>query len=440
MTRSVLCLILGGGRGTRLFPLTKSRSKPAMPVAGQYRLIDIPISNCINSGLNNIYVLTQFLSVSLHKHIGNTYKFDMFDRGFVEILAAQQTNEKSDWYQGTADAVRRNLNYIKEYYAEVLILSGDQLYRMDYQQILDTHRASKADVTISVLPAAKAAIQELGLVRVDESGRVGGFVEKPKRDADSDPFRVPPGWLGHYGVEGKNREYLANMGIYVFNRKFLEKILSTPIKGTEPPTDFGKDIFPHICETRHIHAHVFDGFWEDLGTIKAYHEVSLSLTDDDPPFEFHHKDGIVYTRVRNLPPSRVSDATLKRVRLVDGCVIQKDAHIERCIIGVRSRICTSAKLIDTVMIGADAIESDEHRADNARRGLIDLGVGVGSTIIGAIVDKDCRIGRGVHIENAAGVQNADHQNPHGEPLYHIRDGIIVIPRGTIIPHGMRIPA
>jgi glucose-1-phosphate adenylyltransferase len=384
-------------------------------------------------------VLTQFLSVSLHKHIGNTYKFDMFDRGFVEILAAQQTNEKSDWYQGTADAIRRNLNYIKENYADVLILSGDQLYRMDYQQMLETHRTSKADVTIAVLPVAKKAIAELGLVRVAETGRVAGFVEKPNRDVDSDPFRLPAGWLDHFGIEAKGRDYLANMGIYVFNREFLEKILSMPIKGTEPPTDFGKDVFPHICESKHIHAHVFDGFWEDLGTIKAYHEVSLSLTDDDPPFEFHHKDGTVYTRVRNLPPSRVSDATLKQVRLADGCVIQKNAHIERAIVGVRSRICEGAKLLDTVMIGADAIESDAHRADNAARGTIDLGVGEGSTIIGAIVDKDCRIGRNVHIENAAKVENADHQNPNGEPLYHIRDGIIVIPRGATIPHGMRIP-
>lgn len=440
MTSSALCLILGGGRGTRLFPLTKSRSKPAMPVAGQYRLIDIPISNCINSGLNNIYVVTQFLSVSLHKHIGNTYKFDMFDRGFVEILAAQQTNEQSDWYQGTADAVRRNLRYVKDHYAEVLILSGDQLYRMDYQHLLDTHRASKADVTLAVLPVAKAAIEGLGLVRVAESGRVAGFVEKPKRDADSDPFRLPPGWLDHFGIEAAGREYLANMGIYVFNREFLEQVLTTPLKGTDPPTDFGKDIFPHICQTRHIHAHVFDGFWEDLGTIKAYHEVSLRLADDDPPFEFHHSDGIVYTRVRNLPPSRVSAATLKHVRMAEGCVVQTGAQIERCIVGVRARICENARIVNTVLCGADFIESDARRADNARRGVIDLGIGVGSTIIGAIVDKDCRIGRGVHIENAAGVQHADHQNPRGEPLWHIRDGIVVIPRGTTIPNGMRIPS
>jgi glucose-1-phosphate adenylyltransferase len=440
MTSSALCMILGGGRGTRLFPLTKMRSKPAMPVAGMYRLIDIPISNCINSGLNNIYVVTQFLSVSLHKHIGNTYKFDMFDRGFVEILAAQQTNEHSNWYQGTADAVRRNLNYIKDHHAEVLILSGDQLYRMNYQHLLDTHRSSKADVTIAVLPVAKAAIEGLGLVRVDETGRVAGFVEKPKRDADSDPFRLPAGWLQHHGIDGHGREYLANMGIYVFNREFLEKVLVTPLKGTEPPTDFGKDIFPHICQTNHIHAHVFDGFWEDLGTIKAYHEVSLSLTDDDPPFEFHHKDGIVYTRVRNLPPSRVSDATLKHVRLADGCVIQRGAHIEHSVVGVRARVCENAKIVNAVLCGADSIESDEQRADNARRGMIDLGIGVGSMIIGAIVDKDCRIGRNVHVENAAGVQNADHQNPRGDALWHIRDGIVVIPRGTTIPHGLRIPS
>src|SRR5262249_51631305 len=209
-------------------------------------------------------------------------------------------------------------------------------------------------------------------------------------------FRLPAGWLDHFGVEAAGREYLANMGVYVFNREFLEQILTTPHTGTEPPTDFGKDIFPHICQTKHIHAHVFDGFWEDLGTIKAYHEVSLRLADDDPPFEFHHPDGIVYTRVRNLPPSRVSAATLKNVRMAEGCVVQTGARIERCIVGVRARICENARIVNTVLCGADSIESDARRADNAARGLIDLGIGVGATIIGAIVDKDCRIGRGVH--------------------------------------------
>src|SRR3954469_22881363 len=260
--RKVLSLILGGGRGTRLHPLTKHRSKPAVPVAGKYRLIDIPISNCINSGLNRIYVLTQFLSVSLHQHIGNTYKFDMFDRGFVEILAAQQTNEAADWYQGTADAIRQNLNYIKEDYDDVLILSGDQLYRMNYQHLLATHRDSDADVTVSMLPVGKDAISGLGIVRVTEEGRVAGFLEKPQTEKEALPYRLPAGLLQHFGIDAGGREYLANMGIYVFKRDFLVKILTTPMAGGKLPTDFGKDIFPDIFQKHRVQAHVFDGFWE----------------------------------------------------------------------------------------------------------------------------------------------------------------------------------
>ena len=434
MSRTVLSLILGGGRGSRLFPLTKTRSKPAMPVAGRYRLIDIPISNCINSGFNRIYVLTQFLSVSLHPHIGNTYKFDMFDRGFVEILAAQQTNEAADWYQGTADAIRQNLGYIKEDYDDVLILSGDQLYRMNYQDLLGTHRANEADVTIAMLPVGRDAIEGLGIVRVTADGRVDGFVEKPKTEAEAAPCKLPGGLLQHFGISANGREYLANMGIYVFKRDFLMKLLSTPMASGKLPTDFGKDIFPHLSKNHLVQAHVFDGFWEDLGTIKSYHQVNLDLTGDDPPFEFHRKDGIIYTRVRNLPPCRISNATLEKVRLAEGCIIQDGAVVRRCIVGVRCRIGQNAKISETVLIGADALESDERRAENAHAGTVDLGIGDNSVIKGAIVDKDCRIGRNVVIDNAADIQNEDH------PLYHIRDGIVVIPRGTTIPHGTRIPA
>lgn len=430
----VLSLILGGGRGTRLFPLTKSRSKPAMPLAGRYRLIDIPISNCINSGLNRIYVVTQFLSTSLHRHISNTYKFDMFDRGFVEILAAQQTNEAADWYQGTADAVRQNLRYVNEEFDEILILSGDQLYRINFQDLLKTHRQNDADVTVAVLPVDKSAISGLGIVRVDDDSRIIDFVEKPALDAASRAFRLSPGWLQHFGIDARGRDYIANMGIYVFKRDFLLDILTTPRHGDKPPTDFGKDIFPHIHQKHRVCAHVFDGFWEDLGTIKAYHEVSLALTDDAPPFEFHSKDFPVYTRVRNLPPSRISKAALEKVRVAEGCVIQEGAVVRHSIVGVRSRICTNAKLVDTVFIGADSLESDVDRIMNARAGRVDLGVGDNTIINCAIVDKDCRIGRNVRIDNTTNIQHADHA------FYHIREGIVVIPRGTVIPHGTTIPA
>jgi glucose-1-phosphate adenylyltransferase len=434
----VLSLILGGGRGTRLFPLTKSRSKPAMPLAGRYRLIDIPISNCINSGLSHIYVLTQFLSASLHRHIGNTYKFDMFDRGFCEILAAQQTYENADWYQGTADAIRQNMRYVHDNYDEVLILSGDQLYRMDYGKLLKTHRTAGADVTIGVLPVDKSVISGFGLVKVGDDGRITGFIEKPKTEAAAAPFRAPADWLKRQKVDVHGREYVANMGIYVFKRPYLEHVLNAPLVGGKPPTDFGKDIFPNIYKDRHVHAHVFDGFWEDLGTIRSYWEVSLALCDDQPTFEFHSPEGIIYTRVRNLPPSRVSAARFDKVRIAEGCVIQPDVEIRRGIVGVRSRICRGTRISDTVIIGADLIECDAARAENARTGKVDLGIGENSLIKSAIIDKDCRIGRNVHIENDTGI-DFENEESDKNALYYIRDGIVVIPRGATIPDGMRIP-
>lgn len=409
-----------------------------MPLAGRYRLIDIPISNCINSGLNHIYVLTQFLSASLHRHISNTYKFDMFDRGFCEILAAQQTYENNDWYQGTADAIRHNMRYVSDEYSEVLILSGDQLYRMDYREILTTHRESGADVTIAVLPVAKESISGFGIVRVSDEGRIAGFLEKPKTEEAAAPFRAPPEWLAKQKVDVAGREYVANMGIYVFNRKFLDQVLSTPLPNGKLPTDFGKEIFPNIYQKYHVHAHIFDGFWEDLGTIRAYLEVSLALCEDNPPFEFHSPRGIIYTRVRNLPPSRISSAKLNKVRLADGCVVQPDVELTRTLVGVRSRLCRGARLIDTVFIGADTIESDADRARNAREGRVNLGVGEGSFIKGAIIDKDCRIGKNVHIESDPSI-TFQHADDDKDAMYYIRDGIIVVPRGTTIPDGTRLP-
>lgn len=270
--RSVLAIILGGGRGSRLFPLTAQRSKPAVPVAGKYRLIDIPISNCINSGLHQIYVLTQFLSVSLHRHIANTYKFDMFSHGFVEILAAQQTNETADWYQGTADAVRQNISYIeREEPDEVLILSGDQLYRMDYSDLIRTHRESKAEVTIAAIPVLEKDTPGFGLMSMADDGRVTGFVEKPKTAEERDPYHVPAEWIQRQGIPCNGRHYLANMGIYLFKTEVLLELLTArPLA-----TDFGKEVFPRNYKTRRVQAHLFDGYWEDLGTIRSYHEASL---------------------------------------------------------------------------------------------------------------------------------------------------------------------
>lgn len=424
--QDVLSLILGGGRGTRLYPLTKLRSKPAVPVAGKYRLIDIPISNCINSGLNRVYVLTQFLSVSLHRHIANTYKFDPFSQAFVEVLAAQQTNEAADWYQGTADAVRQQMRYVAEDPCkEVLILSGDQLYRMDFRHLLATHRETKADATLAVLPVPRSQVEHFGIVRVDASGKVAGFVEKPKTDEQLAPVRMSDEWLAQHGVHGTGRPYLASMGIYVFNRQALLDLLNTK----PPAIDFGKEVFPRSLRSHHVQAHVFDGYWEDLGTVKAYHQTSLALAGNDPPFDFHSPEGVIYTRMRFLPASRICAASVRECLISDGCIVQEGAMLERCIAGVRSRIGHNVVLRDTVLIGADRFETDQERQSNRQRGVPDLGIGDGSVIEKAIIDKDCRIGRNVRITNPRGLPDTETDS------YVIRDGIIAIPRGTTIPDG-----
>lgn len=422
----VLSLILGGGRGTRLYPLTALRSKPAVPVAGKYRLIDIPISNCINSGLNRIYVLTQFLSVSLHRHIANTYKFDPFSRGFVEVLAAQQTNEAADWYQGTADAVRQQVRYVQEDSCQqVLILSGDQLYRMDFKQLLKTHRDTQADCTLAVLPVPRSQVSGFGVVRIDLTGRVIGFVEKPKTDAELEPVRMSDEWLRQRGVQSNGRNFLASMGIYVFNREsLLSLVTARPLA-----TDFGKEVFPRSIKTHKVQAHLFDGYWEDLGTVKSYHDANLALASDSPPFDFHSPDGVIYTRMRFLPASRVCGASLNQALISDGCVILPGAHIERCVVGVRSRIGHDTTLRDTVIMGADRFETDAERAANKSRRVPDLLVGDNCVIERAILDKECRIGHNVRILNKRGVLEEE-----GD-CYVIRDGITCIPRGKVVPDG-----
>jgi glucose-1-phosphate adenylyltransferase len=421
----ILSLILGGGRGSRLYPLTKHRSKPAVPIAGKYRLIDIPISNCINSDIKRIYVLTQFLSVSLHRHIANTYKFDAFGNEFVEILAAQQTNEAAGWYQGTADAVRQNIPYVEEERPRaVLILGGDQLYRMDFRQLAKTHEDSGADMTIAVLPVSQDQGPGLGIVRLDESGRVIGFEEKPKTPEQLSSLRMSGEWLRQRGM-ASDRPLLASMGIYLFNLQPLLDLLQTPPLAA----DFGKEIFPRSIVTHRVQAHLFDGYWEDLGTIKAYHEASLRLASNDPPFSFHSPEGFMYTRMRFLPASRVSSARLEECLISDGCIIEPGAQISRCVVGVRSHIGKDVSLRNTVFIGADRFETEEEKAQNARRRVPNLGVGDGSVIEQAILDKDCRVGRNVRIVNHQNVMEAE------AGTYVIRDGIVVIPKAAVIHDG-----
>jgi glucose-1-phosphate adenylyltransferase len=422
----VLCLILGGGRGSRLYPLTKLRSKPAVPVAGKYRLIDIPISNCINSGCNRIYILTQFLSVSLHRHIANTYKFDPFSQGFVEVLAAQQTYETADWYQGTADAVRQQVRYVREDGArDVLVLSGDQLYRMDFSKLLHTHRESDADVTIAVLPVARGQVSGFGIAQLNDAAQVVGFVEKPQAEAQLAPLATAPEWLQKHGVTAHGRPYMASMGIYLFKREVLIEMLNTPPLAT----DFGKEIFPQSIKTHRVQSYLFDGYWEDLGTVKAYHEANLALASNEPPFDFHSPEGVIYTRMRYLPASRLGGATMEQCLISDGCVIQAGTRIEHSVIGVRSRIGRNAVVRDTIIIGADRFETDTERAQNRQRGLPDLVVGDNCVVERAILDKDARVGNNVRIVNRKGVNEEEGDN------YAIRDGIVVIPRGSVVRDG-----
>jgi len=424
--QDVLGLILGGGRGQRLYPLTKSRSEPAVPLAGKYRLIDIPVSNCINSGVRRVYVLTQFLSVSLHRHIANTYNFSPFSHGFIEVLAAQQTNESADWYQGTADAVRQNISFIRdEDPRDVLLLSGDQLYRMDFRHLIETHRARGADLTIAVKPVARDQAWKLGVVRCDTEERIVELVEKPQSDADVARLRTSPEWLERRGVPSLDRVCLANMGIYLFSRRALEALLAAQ------PTavDLVREMIPRSLDTLQVRAYLFDGYWEDLGSIKSYHAAHLALAGDEPPFDFHGPEGVVYSRMRNLPPAHVLGARVEQCLMSDGCTVAEGARLERCVVGVRSRIGRDVELDTTVLNGADRFENDAERADNRRRGVPDFGIGDGSAIRRAIIDKDCRIGRGVRILNTREVRDAETE------LYVIRDGIVVIPNGTVVPDG-----
>lgn len=423
--RDVLTLVLGGGRGTRLFPLTRGRSEPAVPLAGKYRLIDVPISNCLNSGLNRIYVLTQFQSVSLHRHIAQTYKGGPFNEGFVEVLAAQQTNEAADWYQGTADALRQNARYV---YADgcrdILVLSGDQLYRMDFTQVLDMHRRTRADVTLAVLPVTCAQASRLGIVNVNESGRIVHLHEKPKPE-ELDQLRTSEMELTRFGLLDKKRDCLANMGIYVFTREAFFGLLHAH------PTalDVVHELLVPSLQSHHIQAHFFDGYWEDLGSIRSYHDAHLALAGDDPPFDFHSPEGVIYTRMRYLPASQVSASRLSQCLISDGCHVESGARLERCVVGIRSRIGANVQLRETVMLGADNLETACDRAANRGRGVPDLGVGAGSIIHRAVLDKDCRIGCNVRLVNERGVDHADGDN------YFIRDGVVVIPNGGVVQDG-----
>jgi glucose-1-phosphate adenylyltransferase len=426
--QNLVAVILGGGKGTRLMPLTTERSKPAVPLGGKYRLIDIPISNCINSGIRRIYLLTQFNSVSLHRHIRQTYNFDPYNGGFVEILAAQQTNEGADWYQGTADAVRKQIRYLQQPGVEyVLILSGDQLYRMNYQEMLDTHTSSGADVTIAALPVDEAQAAGFGIMRVSQEGQVEGFLEKPRTKAELDLVRTEPAWLDSKGIKSQGRTCLASMGIYLFNRDTLVDLLE---KTTYE--DFGKEVFPACIRARHVQTHLFDGYWEDIGTIKAFYDANLALASTQPPFSLDEAGFPIYTRPRFLPPTRIDGATVTGSLIADGCQVQSGTVIEGSLIGLRCAIGRNVTIRRTVVMGADYFNTDP-RASTGRAGDPPLGIGDGTTIEGGIVDKNCRIGKNITIRVPAGTPD---MTEFGPLIY--RDGVICVPRGTILPDNWKM--
>jgi glucose-1-phosphate adenylyltransferase len=423
--RHVVTLILGGGRGTRLYPLTKFRSKPAVPVAGKYRLIDIPLSNCLNSGLNRIYVLTQFNSVSLHRHIRSTYNFDPFDRGFVEILAAQQTNDQSDWYQGTADAVRQMFRFFQQPDMQyVLILSGDQLYRMDFREMIACHEKSGADVTIAAVPVSSRQASGLGIMRVDDSGRVVGFLEKPQTAQELDLVRTDPAWIEKRGFAAGPRDCLANMGIYLFNRKTLVEVLEKTNY-----RDFGKEVFPASIRSRRVQIHLCDGYWEDIGTIKSFYEANLGMAAANPSFSLLSSASPIFSRPRFLPPSRLDGATVRRSLISDGCVLDEGAVVENSVLGPRCRIGRDVVIRNSILMGHDFFESPDD-VPRPPRGAVPLGIGDGSRIDGAIIDKNCRIGRGVRIANPSGIESTE-EGPYGM----IRDRIAVIAKNVTLPDG-----
>ncbi|MBN1293013.1 MAG: glucose-1-phosphate adenylyltransferase [Candidatus Latescibacteria bacterium] len=413
--KRVLAVILGGGRGARLQPLTKLRAKPAVPIAGKFRLIDIPISNCLNAGINHIYILTQFNSVSLHRHINQTYKFDTFSTGFIEVLAAQQTLSSEQWYQGTADAVRQQFPHFRardmDYF---LILSGDHLYQMDYNRFIDYHRESGADLTVAVKPVRRENASNFGILKTDYNDRIKSFSEKPPADKLN----------GLESQTGENdKPYLASMGIYIFNRGILVRLLTG-----EKGDDFGNHIIPSAIKQLNVKAYKFHGYWEDIGTIKTFFEANLALTDQFPAFDLYRRDRPIYTRPRYLPASKLISCHVNNSMVCEGCIIE-ESYIERSVIGIRSKISPGVKLKRVIMMGADSYQTLQEIDEDRMGGSPITGIGMNSIIENAIIDKNARIGDNVVLVNKENV--SDFVSNHLE----VRDGIIVVYKDAIIPSG-----
>ncbi len=414
---------MGGGQGLRLFPLTRDRAKPAVPLAGKYRLVDIPISNCINSDLRRVYVLTQFNSASLHRHISQSYKFDHFAGGFVEILAAEQTFGDTSWYQGTADAVRKNLtHFLNHDFEYLLILSGDQLYRMDFRQIVAQHLETNADVTIATIPMPRSQAQSLGIMQINAERRITRFVEKPKEPALLDSLKLERDLYSKFKMQSEEELFLASMGIYVFNREILLRLLDNDF------TDFGKHIIPGAIESHRVFSYVFQGYWEDIGTIRSFFEANLDLVSELPRFNFFDMSAPIFTRPRFLPASKINGAEINHAIISDGCIINH-ARISHSLVGIRSTVAEGCQLTRTILMGCDYYESDASIRQYEDQGIPRIGIGKNTRIENAIIDKNARIGSDCVLSPAGKPDQMDHA------LYYIRDGIVIIPKNAIIPHG-----
>jgi glucose-1-phosphate adenylyltransferase len=424
MSKRVLAVILGGGAGTRLYPLTASRSKPAVPIAGKYRLVDIPISNCLNSGIDRMFVLTQFNSASLNRHIKNTYHFSAFSSAFVDILAAEQTPDNPTWYQGTADAVRQCLRHLGPFESEyILILSGDQLYQMNFMEMLNNHIQQKAEITIATIPVADREASEFGILKKNDKGFITSFIEKPKKDVLKD-------WTSDTGtaMQAQGRNYLASMGIYIFNRQLLQDLLQNEYVEA---TDFGKEILPQSIDKYKVVSFQYDGYWTDIGNIYSFFEANLGLTKEIPDFNLFDNSNAIYTRARMLPPAKISGTTLEKTIIAEGCIINA-SRIESSVIGIRTRIGIGTTIVSSYLMGIDYYETIEEIKHDKEHGLPSVGIGDRCYIRNTIVDKNCRIGDDVRIKGGSHLENTDHS------LYTVKDGIVVVKKGAVIPNGFVI--
>ncbi|MEY2835033.1 MAG: hypothetical protein RLZZ557_695 [Bacteroidota bacterium] len=424
MNKNVIAVILGGGAGTRLSPLTSTRSKPAVPIAGKYRLVDIPISNCLNSNIGRMYVLTQFNSASLNKHIKNTYHFSAFSRAFVDIIAAEQTPDNPAWFQGTADAVRQSLRHISQQdFDYVLILSGDQLYQMDFEDMIENHVKSAADISIATIPVSAKEATEFGIMKKGDDGIISSFIEKPS-------MKLLEDWESNTGeaMKKQGRNYLASMGIYIFGRKVLFDLLQDEFKDA---TDFGKEIIPYSISKHNVVSYQYEGYWTDIGNIHSFFEANLALTQDMPEFNLFDNDKSIYTRPRMLPPAKISGTTLEKTIIAEGCIINA-SRVEHSVLGIRTRIGYGTTVVSCYIMGTDFFETLDEMNNSERNGLPKLGIGERCYIKNAIIDKNCRIGNDVRINGGVHLPNGDHS------LYTIKDGIVVVKKGAVIPDGFVI--